>query len=85
MTATAPTGLRKHAGILLAENGATVPQIMAALGHKTPKMALYYCRLADQNKLADQAADILDLAFAGREGRRQARVAKHHSTLKLVP
>jgi integrase len=78
-------GLRKNAGIMLAENGATVPQIMAALGHKTPKMALYYCRLADQSRLADQAADILDLAFGAREGRRQARVAKRRSTLKLVP
>src|SRR5205814_3345377 len=55
-------GLRKNAGIMLAENGATVPQIMSALGHKTPKMALYYCRLANQKLLADQAADILDLA-----------------------
>jgi integrase len=59
-------GLRKNAGIMLAENGATVPQIMAALGHRTPKMALYYCRLANQKLLADQAADILDLAFAKR-------------------
>jgi integrase len=77
-------GLRKNAGIMLAENGATVPQIMAALGHKTPKMALYYCRLANQKKLADQAADILDLAFAGREASRQARVFKRRADLKLV-
>lgn len=77
-------GLRKNAGIMLAENGATVPQIMAALGHKTPRMALYYCRLANQNKLADQAADILDLAFAGRESSRQARVAKRRSDLTVV-
>ena len=63
-------GLRKNAGIMLAENGATVPMIMAALGHKTPKMALYYCRLANQNKLADQAADVLDLAFGERAERR---------------
>ena len=33
-------GLRKNAGIILAENGATVPQIMAALGHTSPKLAL---------------------------------------------
>jgi integrase len=77
-------GLRKNAGILLAENGATVPQIMAALGHKTPKMALYYCRLANQKLLADQAADILDIAFAGREAGRQAKVAKRRASLKLV-
>jgi integrase len=77
-------GLRKNAGIMLAENGATVPQIMAALGHKTPKMALYYCRLADQTRLADQAADILDLAFADRGDRRAAKVAKRRSGLKVV-
>ena len=47
-------GLRKNAGILLAENGATVPQIMAALGHTTPKLALYYCRLAQQKLLNDR-------------------------------
>ena len=77
-------GLRKNAGIMLAENGATVPQIMAALGHKTPKMALYYCRLANQKLLADQAADILDIAFAGRQKVRDAKVQKRRSTLKLV-
>jgi integrase len=77
-------GLRKNAGIMLAENGATVPQVMAALGHKTPKMALYYCRLANQKKLADQAADIFDLAFAGREASLQNRVAKRRAGLKVV-
>lgn len=77
-------GLRKNAGIMLAENGATVPQIMAALGHKTPKMALHYFRLANQKKLADQSADILDLAFAGREVSRQNRAAKRRAGLKVV-
>jgi integrase len=77
-------GLRKNAGIILAENGATVPQIMAALGHKTPKMALYYCRLANQKKLAEQAADILDLAFGERRERRAARVAKRRASIKVV-
>jgi integrase len=77
-------GLRKNAGIMLAENGATVPQIMAALGHKTPKMALYYCRLANQKLLADQAADILDLAFADRDDRRKAKVAKRRADLRVV-
>jgi integrase len=77
-------GLRKNAGILLAENGATVPQIMAALGHKTPKMALYYCRLANQRLLAEQAADILDIAFAGRQAKREAKVQSRRAGLKLV-
>jgi integrase len=39
-------GLRKNAGIALAEAGATVPEIMAVLGHRTPKMALYYVQEA---------------------------------------
>jgi hypothetical protein len=63
-------GLRKNAGIYLAENGATVPQIMAALGHKMPKMALYYWRLANQALLADQVTDILDKADAKHMRRR---------------
>ena len=61
-------GLRKNAGIMLAENGATVPQIMAALGHKTPKMALYYCRLANQKLWAEQESEILDLAVCQARG-----------------
>jgi integrase len=78
-------GLRKNAGIMLAENGASVPQIMAALGHKTPKMALYYCRLANQKLLADQAADILDIAFGERAERRQAKIAKRRADIKVIP
>jgi integrase len=78
-------GLRKNAGIMLAENGATVPQIMAALGHRTPKMALYYCRLANQKLLADQAADILDIAFGHRAERRTAKVSARRANIKVVP
>jgi hypothetical protein len=33
---------------------------------------------------ADQAADILDLAFVGREASRQDRVAKRRAGLKVV-
>jgi integrase len=77
-------GLRKNAGIMLAENGATVPQIMAALGHKTPKMALYYCRLANQKLLAEQAADILDLAFAKRAEGREGRAAARRNQIRRV-
>jgi hypothetical protein len=69
---------------MLAENGATVPQIMAALGHKTPKMALYYCRLANQKLLADQAADILDIAFGARGDRRAAKVAAARGQIRRV-
>ena len=41
-------GLRKNAAVELAEAGATVEELVAVLGHKTPKMALYYCKLASQ-------------------------------------
>jgi hypothetical protein len=77
-------GLRKNAEIMLAENGATVPQIIAALGHRTPKMALYYCRLANQKPIADQAADIPDIAFGERAERRQSKVALHRARFKIV-
>ena len=69
---------------MLAENGANVQVIMAALGHKTPKMALYYCRLADQKKLADQAADILDMVFERRDAARASRVTERRSRLRIV-
>jgi integrase len=50
-------GLRKNAGVALAEAGATVPEIMAVLGHRTPKMALEYCREANKQTLNDSAMD----------------------------
>ena len=77
-------GLRKNAGILLAENGATVPQIMAALGHTTPKLALYYCRLAQQRLLNDQAVAIMDDVFERRVADKAARVAARRSAIRRV-
>jgi integrase len=74
-------GLRKNAGIALALNGATVQQIMACLGHKTEKMALYYTRLALQGELADQGAAIMDRAFAEQQARRKAEA---RNQIKLV-
>jgi integrase len=74
-------GLRKNAGIMLAENGATVPQIMAALGHSTPKLALYYCRLAQQQTLNDQAVAIMDDVFEKRDA---AKVAGRRAQIKRV-
>lgn len=57
-------GLRKALARTLAENRATVPEIMAALGHKTPAEALRYAREADKARLADsgmeRAAPALD-------------------------
>lgn len=78
-------GLRKNAGIMLAENGATVPQIMAALGHKTERMALYYIRLANKALLNDQAAEIIDRAMAAAALDQVNREnAERRSRIKLV-
>jgi hypothetical protein len=54
---------------------------MVALGHKTPKMALYYCRLTNQALPADQVTVILDRTDPRHEA---ARVAKRRSGLKVV-
>jgi integrase len=48
-------GLRKNAGVALAEAGCTVPEIQAILGHKTPQMALHYVKEANKVVLADRA------------------------------
>jgi integrase len=77
-------GLRKNAGIMLAENGASVPEIMAQLGHKTPKLALYYCRLANQAKLSDRATEIMDLVFADEAKDKEAKVKARRSLIKAV-
>jgi integrase len=77
-------GLRKNAGILLAENGATVPQIMAALGHTTPKLALYYCRSAQQKTLNEQAVAIMDQVFERKDSEREAAVAVRRGQIKRV-
>ena len=77
-------GLRKNAGIMLAENGATVPMIMAALGHTTPKLALYYCRLAQQKTLNDQAVAIMDQVFERKDAEREAAIAAKRSQIKRV-
>jgi integrase len=77
-------GLRKNAGILLAENGATVPIIMAALGHTTPKLALYYCRLAQQKTLNEQAVAIMDEVFERKDAEREAAIAPRRAQIKRV-
>lgn len=49
-------GMRKTVGINLAENGATEYQLMAALGHTTPKVTEVYTRAAKRRNLAVAAA-----------------------------
>ena len=77
-------GLRKNAGIMLAENGATVPMIMAALGHKSPKLALYYTRLADQAKLSDQASEIVNMVFNRRAKDKDAKAKARRALIREV-
>ena len=55
-------GLRKSAGVRLAEAGASVQMIMAVLGHRTPKMALYYAAQANKKKLAHDAMTLWERA-----------------------
>ena len=48
-------GLRKAAGVALAEAGVEINGIMAVLGHRSPRMALYYTQQAKKSKLTDAA------------------------------
>ncbi|WP_412553195.1 tyrosine-type recombinase/integrase [Shimia sp. MIT1388] len=49
-------GMRKTVGIDMAENGASLYEIMAALGHTSPKASLVYTKEADRRKLSQSAA-----------------------------
>jgi Site-specific recombinase XerD len=48
-------GLRHTAAAILAENGATGPEIQAITGHKSLKLVEHYIRQADQELQADRA------------------------------
>jgi site-specific recombinase XerD len=61
-----PHGLRKAAGRMLAEAGATAKQIMAVLGHATLTEAQRYCDEADQAGLAEAAVIQLEAHNANR-------------------
>ena len=45
-------GLRKAAARRYAERGATVPQLMALFGWKSPKVAMHYVEMANRKKMA---------------------------------
>jgi integrase len=49
-------GLRKNAGMELALAGCNPNEIMAVLGHRSPKMAMFYCAQASKIKLAETAS-----------------------------
>ena len=55
-------GLRKAAGVKLAEAGASVQMIMSVLGHRSPKMALYYAAQASKRELSDRAMKLWERA-----------------------
>ena len=55
-------GLRKAAGVKLAESGASVQMIMSVLGHRSPRMALYYCEQANKRELSDEAMRLWERA-----------------------
>ena len=55
-----PHGLRKAAGRRLAEAGCTPHQIAAILGHASLQMVEVYTKDANQERLADEAMDLLE-------------------------
>lgn len=74
-------GLRKNAGMELALAGCTVPEIMAVLGHKTPKMALYYIEQVTQQDMNENAVGKWDAAI---EKRTAKKVANRRAALAAV-
>ncbi len=54
-------GLRKAAAERIAENGATVNQMMAIFGWRDPRMAIFYTQRAEQRRLAAAAMPLLEL------------------------
>ncbi len=55
-------GIRKSVGINMAENEATPYEIMAALGHSSPKVTKVYTEAADRRKLSAKASAKATLA-----------------------
>lgn len=59
LTDRSPHGIRKAAGNLLAEFGATEYQIMAIHGHSSPEASKVYTEGANRTKLAESAMQLL--------------------------
>lgn len=74
-------GLRKNAGMELAEAGAEVMEIMAVLGHKTPKMAMFYCEQARQARMNENAVVKWDASI---EKNAAKAIAKKRAMLHAV-
>jgi integrase len=52
-------GLRKLGATIAAENGATLPQLMAMFDWSTPRMAMKYIEAANKKKMAAQAMGLI--------------------------
>ena len=52
-------GLRKLGATIAAENGATLPQLMAMFDWSTPRMAMKYIEAANKKKMAEQAMGLI--------------------------
>lgn len=81
-------GLRKNAGMELAEAGAEVMEIMSVLGHKTPKMAMFYCEQARQARINENAVAKWDAAIEANEARKavakREAVARRRGSIRAV-
>jgi integrase len=74
-------GLRKNAGMELALAGCSVPEIMAVLGHKSPKMAIFYVKQAEKKLLGRTATIKWDVEI---DARRKKRVAERRAGIQQV-
>jgi hypothetical protein len=66
---------------MYARVGATVEEIMAVLGHKTPKMAMFYCEQARQKVMNENAVAKWDASI---EKNAAQKLAKKRATIRVV-
>jgi len=74
-------GLRKNAGMELALAGCNVPEIMAVVGHKSPKMAIFYVQQADKIRLGETATAKWETHI---QASNAERAAQRRATIKRV-
>jgi integrase len=81
-------GLRKNAGMELALAECSVSEIMSVLGHKSPKMAMFYVKHASKVQLSETATKKLDAYLEGRGKERiryaDERIAERRAKIKRV-
>lgn len=74
-------GLRKNAGMELALAGCEVGEIQSVLGHKSPKMAMFYCKQADKKRLSRTATTKWNAEI---KARKKSRVAERRASIRRV-